>query len=517
MLGIHINAVYPSFMFAIPKMPPPLYSQTYEPSVKEQVIEAVDNLIQHLPARLLDTKTCRLHSRVELKVAFIQSQQFHSLVITLLPQPASQRYGIILPAFSQFFEYAMLSHRWQEGEPLYNDVEPLPLSDESRKPSRIRRGMAKLHNFLATANKMGFRWAWSDTCCIDRKNAVEHQESISSMYKWYRNSTVTIVYLADVCNSSESQLLRSEWFRRIWTLQEMLAPRALGLFNKDWTPFRKCNPSDRNDKLNDRMLELLESASGVDIDSLCDFTPGTSHARERLTWASTRKASRNEDLGYALMNLFNVRLIVHYGEGAAAFGRLIFSLLMSTKDFSLLDWVDTGHSLRSPINSALPALPSYFYVPGRQPPFKPYAYGPTRNTLPQPLELTIPCFTYKIVTADATYKTKGSQGGIKSCNVSALGLKPLHISTTENPSRWQRDVAGRSSQCILARPWHLDDVSVPEDSFHAMMLVQNHDGSYRRVSTTAPIRATVCKPRICSLTRLLGWHPRPQIQSLNIV
>ncbi|KAL4249092.1 hypothetical protein AB1N83_014406 [Pleurotus pulmonarius] len=55
------------------------------------------------------------------------------------------------------------------------------------------------------------------------------------MYNWYRNSQVCIVYLSI---GAGGQLGDDPWFKRGWTLQELLAPRKLKFFLKDWSKFR---------------------------------------------------------------------------------------------------------------------------------------------------------------------------------------------------------------------------------------------------------------------------------------
>ncbi|KAI6108303.1 hypothetical protein F5141DRAFT_108657 [Pisolithus sp. B1] len=53
------------------------------------------------------------------------------------------------------------------------------------------------------------------------------------MFGWYRRSTLIIVYLAGVCGSGS--YAASEWFRRGWTLQELLASRTILFYTRSWT------------------------------------------------------------------------------------------------------------------------------------------------------------------------------------------------------------------------------------------------------------------------------------------
>jgi Heterokaryon incompatibility protein (HET) len=75
--------------------------------------------------------------------------------------------------------------------------------------------MKKLRLFCETARDAGYSWAWSDTCCIDKSNNVEVQESVNSTFVWYHHSALTIVYLSDVPPSSKSGALAK---MRGWTV-----------------------------------------------------------------------------------------------------------------------------------------------------------------------------------------------------------------------------------------------------------------------------------------------------------
>lgn len=57
--------------------------------------------------------------------------------------------------------------------------------------------------------------------------------AIESMFSWYRQSALTIVYLSDV--SDPGTLARGEWFRRAWTLLELLAPLTMLFYIQDWS------------------------------------------------------------------------------------------------------------------------------------------------------------------------------------------------------------------------------------------------------------------------------------------
>ncbi|KAH7920158.1 hypothetical protein BV22DRAFT_983975, partial [Leucogyrophana mollusca] len=212
----------------------------------------------------------------------------------------------------------MLSHRWEADEPLYDhitsSVYELPASP----------GVEKLQNFCSTVKCIGWAWAWSDTCCIDKTSSAELLESLASMFAWYSNSALTIVYLSDVRRSSPDQLCKSAWFTRGWTLQELLASPVVLFYKNNWRPYVDHEP---NDMVMKAVVDILKRATGVDIKSLRRFVPGVEHARERLTWARSRATTREEDVGYSLQGIFGVQLPFMYGQKEKVFGRLVAKIL----------------------------------------------------------------------------------------------------------------------------------------------------------------------------------------------
>ena len=66
-------------------------------------------------------------------------------------------------------EYAILSHRWTEQEVDYNEVVKLAKMDEDvRSEIRQRDGYRKIVQSCEQAKKVGYKWLWVDTCCIDK-------------------------------------------------------------------------------------------------------------------------------------------------------------------------------------------------------------------------------------------------------------------------------------------------------------------------------------------------------------
>jgi hypothetical protein len=52
------------------------------------------------------------------------------------------------------------------------------------------------------------------------------------MYMWYQNAQKCYVYLYDVPGKSWAD---SDWYTRGWTLQELIAPTNLVLYDANWS------------------------------------------------------------------------------------------------------------------------------------------------------------------------------------------------------------------------------------------------------------------------------------------
>ncbi|EGY23243.1 uncharacterized protein VDAG_04681 [Verticillium dahliae VdLs.17] len=97
----------------------------------------------------------------------------------------------------------------------------------------------------------------------------------------------------------------SEWFRRGWTLQELLAPKTVEFYDTDWL-FVGTRTS---------LQRAISEASSIPR----RFLSGESHIRsasvaQRMVWAATRQTTRLEDQAYSLMGLFDMRVPVIRGS-----------------------------------------------------------------------------------------------------------------------------------------------------------------------------------------------------------
>jgi hypothetical protein len=94
------------------------------------------------------------------------------------------------PTSSEVPAYAILSHTWGEEEVTYQDLK--------KGKDKSKAGWRKIQFCAKQAAVDGLEYFWVDTCCIDKKNAVELGAAINSMFRWYQNAARCYVYLSDV-------------------------------------------------------------------------------------------------------------------------------------------------------------------------------------------------------------------------------------------------------------------------------------------------------------------------------
>jgi hypothetical protein len=245
--------------------------------------------------------------------------------------------------------YAILSHRWEDEEVTFKDLENLQDGGKCKK-----KGYSKIQGCCNQAVADGYEWVWIDSCCIDKSSSAELSEAINSMFRWYKGAQVCYAYLSDVKYlldedwipimpglglETQSTFYHSKWFRRGWTLQELLAPKQLVFYNKDWghlgTKFG--------------LKWIVSEITGIrDMENFMNAS-----VAQKLSWASNRETTRVEDRAYSLFGLFGVNLPPLYGEGQNAFLRLQLEILRTSDDESIFAWLDSedvsgGPLARSP-------------------------------------------------------------------------------------------------------------------------------------------------------------------------
>ena len=305
---------------------------------------AVHNVTRDSPRVLINTLSGRLLNKSDQAAAFESLPIFNELISSMTTDIDHSR---IVHDVTQYYRYAMFSHKWEADEPLFEKVARIVVHDLNNTPEHN-----KLKMFCKIAQGDGLHWAWSDTCCINQGDHFVLQEALVSMFRWYQGSTVTIIFLRGV--RSPGGLTRSTWNTRAWTLQEYHASKVVRFYNEDWTLYM--NLDIPNHKDSPEIISEMEQATGVSAQTLMELRPGSTNIREKLHLASTRETTRVEDAAYSLLGIFSMSMSVVYGEKDKSLGRLLSQLLTNSGDTSILAW--SGRS--GQFNSCLPANISVF-------------------------------------------------------------------------------------------------------------------------------------------------------------
>jgi Heterokaryon incompatibility protein (HET) len=367
------------------------------PSSLEDIRQFIDSTVEScvalLPVRLIDLVHRRLVSRSELAHTVRAKMTLELESFAMMTR--SDLEVLLLKRLTSDLRYAVLSHRWCASEPSLEDAmthvsEWLPghlslASEASAVETHPDPGVQKLVMFCKTARSLGCRLAWMDTCCIDKTSSAEYEESINSMYSWYRRAHVCIVHFAQtglrregavvsrspsghikyvlggsdvepsVCDLNGAPGWKDEWFSRGWTLQELLAPRAIKFYSVGWEELVSGSPNHKNHL---GLLKLLHSATGIPVDAIHEFNPTDSYTfAQKMRWASQRGTRREEDQAYCMLGLLGLNMPILYGEGVdGAFFRLQIEFMRVSSDQSIFSW--HGHPLSR--NSLLASHPAYF-------------------------------------------------------------------------------------------------------------------------------------------------------------
>jgi hypothetical protein len=221
--------------------------------------------------------------------------------------------------------YAILSHTWGR------DDEEIPYDEMKNGLGATKVGYQKLRFCADRAGKDGIDYVWVDTCCINKANWTELAEAINSMYRWYRDAAKCYVYLSDVSVQTwVSNFETSRWFRRGWTLQELLAPTLVEFYSHEGV------------YLGDKgSLELqIHRATSIPVAALRGNPLSDFAVSERKRWVARRNTKRIEDKAYCMLGIFGVFLPLIYGEGANAWKRLEEEIKKSSTSESLTNTRD---------------------------------------------------------------------------------------------------------------------------------------------------------------------------------
>ena len=108
----------------------------------------------------------------------------------------------------------------------------------------------------------------------------------------------------------------------------------------------------------DTLKELLVAATG--IEEIYFDNPDlvqTASVADHMRWCAGRQTTRDEDLAYCLLGLFDVNMPLLYGEGKKAFVRLQLEIIKDSDDESIFAWDSQRHG-----HSILASSPACFAI-----------------------------------------------------------------------------------------------------------------------------------------------------------
>lgn len=174
------------------------------------------------------------------------------------------------------------------------------------------------------------------------------------MFRWYQRAAECFAYLVDVPPAKNrmkksrtlgrsplappeddrmEQFCRSEWFTRGWTLQELLAPAQVIFCDATWKVFGS----------KQGLSKIIQKITGINEkylrkDDLHATRISDANVATKMSWMSGRCTSREEDMAYCMLGLFNVSMPLLYGERDKAFMRLQMEIIRISNDQSIFAW-----------------------------------------------------------------------------------------------------------------------------------------------------------------------------------
>ncbi|KAI2488086.1 HET domain-containing protein [Pyrenophora tritici-repentis] len=196
--------------------------------------------------------------------------------------------------------YAILSHTWGDAN---DEVTLQEFMDGSGK---TKSGYRKIQSCAAQAASEGLQ------------------------YTWYQDAIIYYGYLSNV--DDFWGLDSSRWFKRGWTLQELLAPKMMVFYTRNWNKIdTRLNLAPTISRITRIPPEVFKN----------DFT-GKYSVAQILSWVAGRQTTREEDIAYCLLGLLGVNMPLLYGEGSRAFERLQEEFMKRSTDHTLFTWRGAG-------------------------------------------------------------------------------------------------------------------------------------------------------------------------------
>jgi hypothetical protein len=241
----------------------------------------------------------------------------------LLKRKSDDGFDLITFRTDDLPPYAILSHTWTDGK-------EVTYSELVAGTGKNKAGYDKIRFCGERAAADNLQYFWVDTCCIDKSSSSELSESINSMFQWYQNAEVCYVYLADLPPGSDmSRLPLCRWFSRGWTLQELIAPKVVQFYDREWNAI--------GTKV--ELVDIISSSTGIPSRHLLGHSAlSDASIATRMSWAARRQTTRLEDLAYCLLGIFQVNIPLVYGEGMRAFRRLQEEIIKRNNDLTIFAW-----------------------------------------------------------------------------------------------------------------------------------------------------------------------------------
>jgi hypothetical protein len=130
--------------------------------------------------------------------------------------------------------------------------------------------------------------------------------------------------------------------------EELIAPHDVEFYNRGWQFLASKRACKKEISLFCGIAEPVLDHSAP-LSSLC--------VAERISWASERRTTRDEDMAYCLLGILDVNMPLLYGEGGRkAFLRLQEHFIATSEDYTLFLWGLT-EAPKTPLSSQDTRIP----------------------------------------------------------------------------------------------------------------------------------------------------------------
>ncbi|KAK7446292.1 hypothetical protein VKT23_014498 [Stygiomarasmius scandens] len=196
--------------------------------------------------------------------------------------------------------YAILSHSWiNREEACYQEFREAATDPDIKVNLEGKSNYQIIQQACLMARQLGIQYLWIDICCIGKD---KFSQDINSMFEYYRNSAVCLVYLNDV---QKDHIISSKWFEDGWTLQGLLAPQEEIFFDQNWTFIGTRS----------QIQHHLVSATSIPPKVVKGtMSVGEVDVKTRLKWIEDRQVAKLQDFVYCFMVILDVRMELYYDE-----------------------------------------------------------------------------------------------------------------------------------------------------------------------------------------------------------